>query len=125
MLAKHSYNAVLTAATVNGTSVDTQGYRRAAFVSDAATGAATTANFQLQESSDNVTWTNVAGATLATAVPASTTQVNLVDIDLAKRQRYLRAQQIGTGTAGTSAGVFVLYNASNQAVTQDQTALSV
>lgn len=112
-----SFNGVLANSTQNGAGVDTQGFRRAAVVVDLFTGAATTANFNVQDSPDNSTWTTVTGGTLGTAVVASTTDyVQVIDLDLAKRQRYVRVQVIGTGTAGNAVADVVLYEALNAAV---------
>lgn len=121
-----SFNGALTAATQNGTSVDTQGFRRAAVVLDMYTGAATTVNFQLQDSPDNATWTNVTGGTLGAAIVASTTEFNqIVDVDLAKRQRYLRVQIIGTGTAGNASAQVLLYEAWNAPPTETNAVITL
>lgn len=116
--AKTSFDGALTAATQNGTGVDTQGYRRAAFYAHLFTGVGTTVNFVLQDSPDNATWTTIAGGTLGAAIVASTADADpyLVNIDLAKRQRYLRAQVVGTGTAGNAVAGFLLIEPLNSAV---------
>jgi len=67
----------------------------------------------------------VSGATLCTAIAASTSAIVMVDVDLAKRQRYLRIQIIGTGTAGASAADFVAFEGNVLAPAQDSTALLV
>lgn len=122
-----SFDAVLASSTQNGAGVDTLGYRRAEAVISIWTGASTTANFQLQDSPDNSTWTTVTGGTLASAIVASTADAGpyLIDIDLAKRQRYLRINAIGTGTAGNVCANIFLYEPENAAVTQTNTVLSV
>ena len=110
---KTSFNLVNANSTQNGSSFDTLQYRRAGFVFSYVTGAATTANFQVQDSPDNSVWTNVTGATLVTPIAAGTaSSEQTVNIDLAKRQRYIRAQLICTGTNGQCTGTFLL--------TQDQ-----
>lgn len=108
----------MTNATVNGSSVDTQGYTRALVVFVGAPGAVTTAAATLQDSPDNVTFTSVAGATLAT-IAASTTHIQTMSVDLGKRNRYLRLQVVGTGTAGAMAGIIALFNPRYMAVSQD------
>lgn len=124
--------AALTNGTQNGTSVDldeTSGapYRRAALVLNLNPGASTTANFQLQDSPDNTTWTNVTGATLGTPVAASTQSTQVVNINAAARQRYVRVQIIGSGAtpAGSASAEFHLFEAENLAPTQDATPISV
>lgn len=117
ILVASSFNGPLTNATQNGTGVDTRGYRRAALIVDAYTGVATTFNFILQDSPDNATWTTVTGGTLGAAVVASTVDyVQVVDIDLAKRQRYVRAQIVGTGAAGNASADMLLYGPFNAGV---------
>lgn len=118
-----SFDGALANSTQSGTGVDTQGYRRASVFINAFTGSATTFNYQVQDSPDNSTWTNVTGATLGSAVAASTADgaPYIVDLDLAKRQRYVRVQIIGTGTAGNAAATVVLYEAFNAAPTQVNT----
>lgn len=115
-----SFNAVLANSTQNGTGVDTLGFRRAAILINGWTGAATTLNFQIQDSPDNTTWTNVTGGTLGAAIAASTADTDpyKYNIDLAKRQRYLRVQIIGTGTAGNASAVVLLFEPEYAAVTQ-------
>lgn len=131
VLVKNGFSpAAMTNSTQNGAGVDlrqTNGapYRRAALVVNLNPGAATTANFQLQDSPDNSTWTNVAGATLGSAVAASTEATQIVNIDTAKRQRYVRVQIIGTGTAGAASAEFHLYEGENLAPAQDSTPISV
>ena len=118
--------AALTASTQSGAGVDTQAnggpFRRAALVVNLNTGAATTANYNLQDSPDNSTWTTVSGATLGTAQAASTSGVYIVNIDMAKRQRYLRCQIIGTGTAGAASAELHQFNGQYLAPTQLSTA---
>lgn len=104
--------AAYTSGTQNGSTIDTvtQGLpRRACLLVFHNPGAATTSNYQLQDSPDNSTWTNVSGATLSTPVAASTPTVTACEIDMAKRARYLRVQIIGTGTAGAAAATIVAF----------------
>lgn len=114
-----AFDGALANSTQNGTGVDTQGYRRAGVIVHVFTGGATTANFNIQDSPDNSTWTTVTGGTLGTAIVASTADAApyVIDVDLAKRQRYLRVQIIGTGTAGNAAADVVLYEPLNAGVT--------
>lgn len=116
-----------TAGTQNGASVDTLGYRRGQVAVTINTGAGTTINFQVQDSPDGITWTNVSGATLGTPVAASTAEATyLVDVDFAKRQRYVRVQLIGTGTAGFMvANVLLGQPEADLLISQEQAPLSV
>jgi hypothetical protein len=122
-----SFNGVLANSTQAGTGVDTQGYRRAMAYVNVFTGAATTANFTISDSPDNSVWTVVTGATLAAAIVASTADTGgyLVNIDLAKRQRYLRVNIVGTGTAGNAVAGIILYEPMNAATTNVFPPLSV
>ena len=78
-------------ADVDGTSVDCAGYGSCVVVAQAgaATGSPTAQSlvFQVQESSDDSTWTAVAGATLT--VDADN-EILRLDLDLRERQRYIR-----------------------------------
>jgi hypothetical protein len=128
VVAKTSFNGALANSTQAGTGVDTQGYRRAALYAHLFTGAATTAQITISDSPDNSTWTIVTGGTdPAVAVPASTADTGpyLVNIDLAKRQRYLRVNVIGTGTAGNAAVGFLLFEPLNAGVTNVNTVITL
>lgn len=113
------FNGALANSTQNSSSVDTQGFRRAAVLAHIFTGAATTANFIVQDSPDNSGWTSVTGGTLGTAIIASTADAApyVIDIDLAKRQRYIRVQVVGTGAAGNAAVDAILFEPLNAGVT--------
>lgn len=133
-LVKSGFNGALTNATQNGVAVDTRGYRGAALIFDAVTGAATTAQVKVQESADGSTnWTDITGAVVPTvaqvaSLPASGDSGVPYVIDIAvtnPRKRYLRACVIGTGAAGQAVAEFVLYNAFNMGVSQDNTAVAV
>lgn len=132
-LYKSSINKVLANSTQNGDAVDTFGYRRAALVGSIVTGAATTAQFKIQESADGSTgWADVTGTTQPATAQAASTPASgaagvpyIVDVDLEYRERYLRICLIGTGAAGQATGGFLLFQGTNDAPTQDQTALHV
>jgi hypothetical protein len=119
-----SFDAVLTSATQNGAAVDCLGFSRATLLFNAWTGAATTVNFTVSESdTSGGSYTVVTGATLASAIVASTADAGTqcLDIDLTKRKRFLRINIVGTGTAGNASGVFALFNPMDAAVTQTVT----
>lgn len=123
-----AFNGAITNATQNGTGIDTQGYRRAAVYAHLFTGASTTLQVTLSDSPDNSTWTVVTGSTNpAVAIVASTADTGpyLFNIDLAKRQRYVRVNVVGTGTAGNAAVGILLYEPLNSAVTNTFPAISL
>jgi hypothetical protein len=128
VVAKTSFDGPLTNATQNGTGVDTRGFRRAALYAHLFTGTATTAQITISDSPDNSTFTVVTGGTdPAVAIVASTADADpyLVNIDLAKRQRYIRVNVVGTGTAGNAAVGFLLYEPLMAAVSNTNTVLSL
>jgi len=123
-----SVAATITAAAVTGTSVDTQAFRRGAAVfTSKCVGVATTSDCKLQESADNVTFTDVSGGAFAQQTTAGGLTSQILNIDLAKRERYLLLLQTGAGAAaaGAASAVFVLFGDFALAPTQDVTAVSV
>lgn len=121
-LLKGSFEVAITAAATNGTGVDTQGYREASAVFySTPSGSGTTSDCKLQDSADNSTFADVTGAAFTQAITANGAQWQLLDIDLAKRNRYLRLVHTGAGAsaAGTAAGAFLLFRPWNAAPTQD------
>jgi len=127
-LLKGSFEVAITAAATNGTGVDTQGYREAsAIFYSTPTGSGTTSDCKLQDSADNSTFADVATATFTQATTAGGAAWQLMDIDLAKRQRYLRLVHTGAGAsaAGQAAGAFLLIRPWNAAPTQDTAAVLV
>lgn len=122
----NSFDGALANSTQNGSSVDCLNARRVALVFNTWTGLSTTSNFQLQESSDNSTFTNVTGGTLAVAVPASTADyTQVVNIDMVNHKRYLRVQVIGTGTNGSACANFHLFEEKYLPASQTNAVLSV
>ncbi len=117
----------LANSTQTGTAVDCLGFRRAAIVFTTNTGSATTSNFIVKDSADNSTFSAaIAGATLGSAVAASTAEfTQVVNVDLAKRQRYLRVDLVGTGTAGFAVANVHLLEPILAAPTQENTEISI
>jgi len=113
--------ALTTGAT--STSIDTLGYRKATFVLSATTGSASNVTVQPQDSTDDSTFTAVAGGT-STSIGASATTEVLVDVDLTYRSRYLNAKLSVTGTV-TGAVIVLLFNGSDVPPTQDNAPVSV
>lgn len=118
----------ITAAATNGASADALGFRRAMAVFGCdASGAGTTGDCKLQESADNATWADVANAAFAQCTTAGGEQVQVMDVDLAKRKRYLRLVFTGAGAAaaGAAYGNIILVNPEEAAVSQANTVVSV
>lgn len=131
VLAKHSFSLAITAAAVNGTGVDCLGFQRvmAAFYS-APSGAGTTSDCKVQESSDNGggdAFADVASATFAQATTAGGAKLQVMNINAAKRERWLRLVHTGVGAsaAGQAYGLFLLFNAFFYEVTQDQAVITI
>lgn len=125
-----AFNVAITAAATNGATVDTLGFRRAAaVVNHTPSGALTTSDVKLQESSDSFSadTADVTGATFTQATTVGGNKVQVLDIDLAPRKRYLRLVHTGAGAsaAGQATGVFLLFEPGYAAVTQPTTAVSV
>lgn len=100
-----SLEAAAYSATANGTGVDLQGYEGALFVYDMGVfgGTSPTATLKLQESDDNVTFTDVAAADLEGTQPAAITGAAdqiIARVGYKGSKRYLRAAITAIG--GTS-----------------------
>ncbi len=107
-------------AAANSAGIDCQGFDEALIVFDlgdfTATGDVT---FQIQESADNVTFTNVTGAAVAEKVQADDEKVYVGRVDLAKRLRYLRVQYDVDDDAVEFAVLALLMNAKYKPVSQE------
>ena len=129
VLVKPSFLTAITAAVNTGAGVDCLGYRRACALFNAApSGAGTTSDCKLQESADNSSFADVTGAAFAQVTTAGGAKLELLDIDLAKRLRYLRLVHTGAGgsAAGQAAGIIELFNpTSTIALVQDVAAVAV
>jgi hypothetical protein len=118
----------ITAATNNGAGVDAQSFENAkAIFNSAPSGAGTTSDCKLQESDDNAAWVDVAGATFAQVSTAGGAKIQVMDIKLSNRKRYLRLVHTGAGgsAAGVAYGLIELYNARYNPVSQINPAISV
>lgn len=131
VLAKHSFSVAITAAVTNGTGVDCRGFRNAMAVYYAApSGSGTTSDCKVQESSDNGggdAFADVASATFAQNTTAGGAKLQVMNINIAKRERYLRLVHTGAGAsaAGQAYGLLLLFNAFYADVSQDQTVITV
>jgi hypothetical protein len=121
---KESFTLAITAATVNGTTVDCQGYERAlAIFNSAPSGGGTTSDCKVQEDdqSSGATAVDVTGATFTQVTTAGGKKVAGMNINLSKRKRYLRLVHTGAGgaAAGQAVGLILLFNARNNPPAQD------
>jgi hypothetical protein len=124
----HSLAGAITAATTNGASADCLGHESAkAIVYAAPTGAGTTSDFKLQESSDNTSWSDVPGGAFTQITTAGGAKLYVMNVDLSKRSRYVRLVHTGAGgsAGGTFYGLLELYNARYRPVAQANAAFSV
>lgn len=98
-------------ASVNGSGVDTLGYNSAAFILEvgAVSGTTPTLDVKIQESDDNATFTDVAGATFTQVTASNNSQILRVEGLGTDRKRYLRAvATIGGGTPSVTFAVVAL-----------------
>lgn len=109
-----------TLTTGNSASVDCLGYQRALFINLGTTGVSSTLDALVQEASDNATFANVASSNAAEIVQSTTNGISIIDVDLTKRQRYLRIAHTDVGTV--NGGILVLlFNADYGPVAQTLT----
>jgi len=122
------FAVAIAAATTNGTSVDCQGFETGkAIFNSAPSGGGTSSNCKLQESDDNAAFADVADAAFAPVTTAAGAKIQVMDIKLSNRKRYLRLVHTGAGGAadGIAYGLIELYNARYNPVSQINPAISV
>lgn len=127
-LAKPCVITAITAASNNGTGVDARGYSRATLLFySAPSGTGTTSDCKLQDSTDNSSFSDVTSGTFAQVTTAGGTKLQIMEVDLSKRQRYIRA--VHTGAGGSAAGqamvVVMLHRGESMAPAQDNTVVYV
>lgn len=132
VLVKAQLIVPITAATnTPSAGVDCLGFRRAlAIFYSLPTGSGTTSDCKLQESSDDGVgdaYADVASAAFTQVTTAGGVKVYLMEIDLAKRERYLKLIHTGAGgsAAGAAAGLILLFRGSQEAPAQANTVVSV
>ena len=136
MLTKVIANHAITAATTAETVIDCQGYSRACIIlTSTPSGSGTTFNATLTEGalangSDQAAVTT--GFSFTTAAFTQTTtvtgnQIQMMNIDLIYRLRYLSLSTVGAGgsAAGVATAIIVLFNGEGQPPTQQLTAISL
>lgn len=95
------------AATVDGTGIDTKSFDEALIVLNVGTTDGTL-DVKVQESADNITFTDVAGAAFAQVVPANDNTAYVGRVRVKNFKRYLRLRAVGTGTTSlTSASILL------------------
>lgn len=99
-----------SAASTDGTAVDTKGFRQALVILDAGTAAASAeADVHIESSADNSTWADISGATFAQITTANDEKVYVGSVACDLNARYLRAVVAGDGTNAVELSVvFVL-----------------
>lgn len=129
--------AVVTASlgtgATNGPGVDCRGFERATLlVNVGVVPGDNTVTVKLQESSDNGAgdaFADVATATTGAIAAAGGSATYAIEVNLSKRERYLRAVATGAGTtpAVPTSAVLVLHRSTtaNMPATQDKTVVSV
>jgi len=102
------------AGTVNGPGIDRLGFEEAlVVVNSGANGAGGTVNVKVQESDDNSSWADVAGAAFAQITEANDNTVYVGHLNLVSRKRYLRLVAT-VGTAACDLGAVVLLGAARE-----------
>ncbi len=138
VLAKPTLDPESRTSSANGRGIDCRGYEKALFVfhlgaHDRTTGDETI-EFIVQESSDDGSTDSYAAVTNATTgalgnvVPNSTSgNLYMIEVDLAKRERYLRGATVAAGTTPVDlcGAIVLLFNGRNLAVSQDATVVRV
>ena len=136
MLVKVVANHAITASTTAETVIDCLGYTRACMIlTSTPSGSGTTLNATLTEGalangSDQSAVTTGFNFTTASFTQTSTVtgnQVQMMNIDLSYRLRYLSLSTVGAGgsAAGTVTAVIVLFNGEGQPPTQQLTAVTL
>lgn len=98
-----------SAASTNGTAVDTKGYRKALVVLNAGTAAASAeADVSIETSADNSTWAALSGASFAQITTANDETVYVGSLDCDLNNRYVRAVNAGDGTNAVALSVTVV-----------------
>lgn len=131
VLENHSFSVAITAATTNGTGIDTRGYEKAlAIFRSAPSGTGTTSDCKVQESSDDGSsdsYADVTSAAFAQVTTAGGAKIQVMNINLSKRERYLRLVHTGAGgsAAGQAYGLILLFNSRSAPPTHTSTVVTV
>lgn len=117
----------LATATGDGVSIDCLGYERAEITVVTTTASASTGDAKVQESSDDGstdTYADVANAAIVQVAASQTRKVSIINVNLSKRERYLRVPVTIAGTT-TMCVIAKLFNPRNAPPTQSTTPVSV
>lgn len=131
VLEVHQFGLAITAATTNATGVSTKGYEDAMVIYYASpSGSGTTSDCKVQESSDNGSvdaYADVASAAFAQNTTAGGAKIQVMNINLSKREEYLRLVHTGAGgsAAGQAYGLILLFNKRDLPPTHTQTVVTV
>lgn len=130
VLVKSGLVVPITAAANTGKHVDTQGYTRAMVVFHSLpTGTGTTSDCKLQDgaAANGSDAADIAGAAFTQVTTVLGEKIQVMNVDLSKRKRYLTA--IHTGAGGSAAGAasveIVLFNGEAYPQAQDLTPVSI
>lgn len=138
VLVKPTLDPESRTASASGLGVDCRGYEKALFIfhlgaHDRTTGDETI-EFKVEESSDNGSTDTFAAVTNATTgalgdvTPNATSgNVYLIEVNLSKRERYLRGATVAAGNTPIDlcSAMVLLFNGRNLAVSQDATVIRV
>lgn len=130
-LEKHQFSVAITAATTNATGFSTKGFEKALAIFYAApSGTGTTADCKLQESSDDAAadaYADVSGGAFAQVTTAGGAKLQVMNINLSKREEYLRLTHTGAGgsAAGQAYALIILFNGRLVPPTHTQTVINV
>ena len=130
ILAKRALLNAITAASNTSSAIDTLGYARAAVIfTSAPSGSGTTSDCKLQDgsASDGSDAADITGAAFTQVTTAGGAKIQIMNIDLSKRKRYLTV--VHTGAGGSAAGqvnaTVLLFNGEGMPPTQDVTPVSI
>lgn len=122
----HSLTNAITAAANNGASADLLGFDDAMVsVYGAPTGAGTTSDFKVQDSSDDSSYADVTGAVFTQMTTAGGAKHYVGNVKAANVRRYIRVVQTGAGgaAAGIATAQITLLNPRRAPVAQANTAV--
>jgi len=129
-LLKAMLMTAITAAANNSAVIDCLGYERAVVIFHSKpSGSGTTSDCKLQDGdqSDGSDAADITSATFTQVTTAGGEKAQFMEVNLAKRKRYLRAVHTGAGgsAAGQASVEIILYRPRYAGVSQDLTVISI